>query len=166
MYPSGPSIIPHVVPISPPRVNTAQPPRVDKGVTSSNLISRGKKNPRPRYALTSQCQKTVKPIQLPIKFSGVAQEYKHLIKGPERKIWEILFENNMGQLAQGIRGVKGTNTVMFIPKYQVPKDKKVTHGKIVCEVKPEKEEKDRTELSVGGNLLDFTGNTSAPTASD
>ena len=71
----------------------------------------------------------------------------------------------MGQLAQGIREVKGKNTVMFIPKSKVPKDKKVTYGKIVCEMKPEKEEKERTRLTVGGNLLDFTGNLSAPTAS-
>ena len=62
--------------------------------------------------------------------------------------------------------VKGKNTVIFIPKDQVPKDKKLTYGKIVCEVKPEKEEKESTILTVGGNLLDFTGNLSAPTASD
>ena len=54
---------------------------------------------------------------------------------------------------------------MFIPKSKVPKDKKVTYGKIVCEIKPEKEEKERTRLTVGGNLLDFTGNISTPTAS-
>ena len=42
---------------------------------------------------------------------------------------------------------------MFIPKYQVPTDKKVTCGKIFCEMKPEKEEKERTKLTVGGNLL-------------
>ena len=71
----------------------------------------------------------------------------------------------MGQLAQGIREVKGTNTVMFIPKYKVPKDKKVAYCKIVYEIKPEKEEKERTRLTVEGNLLDFTGNLSAPTAS-
>ena len=54
---------------------------------------------------------------------------------------------------------------MLIPKSKVPKDKKVTYGKIVCELKPEKEEKERTRLILGGNLLDFTGNISAPTAS-
>ena len=54
---------------------------------------------------------------------------------------------------------------MFIPKSKVPKYKKVTYGKIVCEMKPEKEEKERTILTVGGKLLDFTGNISAPTAS-
>ena len=70
----------------------------------------------------------------------------------------------MGKLAQGIRGVKGIDTVISILKYQVPKDKKLTYGKIVCEVKPEKEEKGRTRLTVGGNLLDFKVNISAPTA--
>ena len=57
------------------------------------------------------------------------------------KIWERSFANKLGQLAQGIRDVKGTNTVMFIPKSKVPKDKKVTYDKIVCKMKPEKEEK-------------------------
>ena len=71
----------------------------------------------------------------------------------------------MGQLSQGIIEVKGTNTFMFIPKSKVPKEKNVTYGKIVCEIKPEKEEKERTRLTVRGNLLDFTGNISAPTAS-
>ena len=64
-----------------------------------------------------------------------------------------------------MREFKGTNTVMFIPKSKVPKDKKVTYGKIVCEVKPEKEEKERTILTLGKNLLYFRGNISAPTAS-
>ena len=54
---------------------------------------------------------------------------------------------------------------MFIPKSKFPKDKKVAYDKIFCKVKPEKEEKERTRLAVGGNLLDFTGNISAPTAS-
>ena len=70
----------------------------------------------------------------------------------------------LGQLYQGIREVKSTNTVMFIPTYKVPKYKKVTYGIIFCEINPEKEEKERTRLTGGGNLLDFTGNISPPTA--
>ena len=50
------------------------------------------------------------------KISGLAQEYRHLIKGPEMKIWERSFANKLGKLAQGIREVKGTNTVMLIHK--------------------------------------------------
>ena len=55
------------------------------------------------------------------QISGVAQEYRHMIKGPERKIWEISFANELGGIAQGTREVKGTNTVMFILKSKVPK---------------------------------------------
>ena len=35
----------------------------------------------------------------------------------------------------------------------------------MCGVKPEKEDIERTRLTVSGNLLDFTGNISAPIAS-
>ena len=84
--PSGPNIIPPEVPIPSPRANTVQPPRVDKGGTSSNLRSRGNTNPRPHYALTEQFQKTREANSVIHQISGVAREYRHLIKGPERKI--------------------------------------------------------------------------------
>ena len=115
--------------------------------------------------MTAQCQKPRKANSVTHQIYGVAQEYRQFIKVPEKKIWEISFANDLGQLDQGIREVKGTNTVMFIPKYKVPKDKKLTYGKIVCEMKPEKDEKERTRLTVGENLLDFIGNISAPRAS-
>ena len=47
-----------------------------------------------------------------------------MIKGPEKKIWERSFANELVQLAQGIRMVKETNAVIFTPKAQVPEDKK------------------------------------------
>ena len=129
------------------------------------MISRGNKNPPPRYALTAQFQKTREADSVTNQIYGVAQEYRYLIKGPESKTWERSFANELGHLAQGIREFKGTNTILFIPKSKVPKEKNVTYGKIVCEMKPEKEEKERTRLTVDGNLLDFTGNLSAPKAS-
>ena len=86
IFPSGPHIITPEVPIPPPRINTAQPTRVYKVGPSSNLISRGNKNPRPRYALTTQGQKIRKVNSVTHQISGVAQEYRHLIKIPERKI--------------------------------------------------------------------------------
>ena len=45
-----------------------QSPQRKKGNISSNLRSRGNKNPCPRYALIAQFQKTCEEIQLPIKF--------------------------------------------------------------------------------------------------
>ena len=139
--PSGPHTIPPEVTRPSPRVNTKQAPRADMGGPSSNLRSRRNKLVQPRYALTAQGQTPRGENSVTHQVSGVAQEYRHLIKGPERKVWERSFANKLGQLSQGIREVKGTNTVIFILKPKVPKDKKVTYDKIVCEINPEKEEK-------------------------
>ena len=54
MSPSDPSIIPPEVPIPPPRLKTVQPPSVETGGPSSNLKSRGKRNPLRLYVLTAQ----------------------------------------------------------------------------------------------------------------
>ena len=111
MSPSGPNIILLEVPVPPPRVQTVKPPRVEKGGPSSNLRSRGKKNPVPLYALTAQFQKIHEANAVTHQISGVDQEYRRLIKSPERKMWERSFATELGQLDQGIRMVKGTNTV-------------------------------------------------------
>ena len=41
--------------------------------------------------------------------------------------------NELGRLAQGIRDVKGTNTITFIKKSEIPKGrlKDITYGRIV-----------------------------------
>ena len=41
---------------------------------------------------------------------------------------------------------------------------KVTYGRLVCDIKENKTETHRTRLTVGGNLLDFPGLLSTPTA--
>ena len=55
------------------------------------------------------------------------------------------------------------------PSYSFQKHRyqkrKVTYSNIVCKLKLEKEEKEGTRLTVGVNLMDFTGNLSIPTAS-
>ena len=46
-----------------------------------------------------------------------------MVKGPIIKIWEQSFANELSKLAQGIRTVKVTNNIIFIPKTQAPKEK-------------------------------------------
>ena len=115
------SILPEV-PVLPPRVQPAQPPSVDTEWPSSNLRSIGKKNPIPNFALTVQFEKVKENSAVTHQVSGFAQEYRHLVKGSYSKIWERSFANELGKLTHGIRAVKGANTVIFIPKTQVPKD--------------------------------------------
>ena len=70
-------------------------------------------------------------------------------------------------MVQGVGGrVKGTNTVFFIDKSEVPQERfrDVTYGKFVCSVHPEIEEKNRTQLTVGGNRINYPNKVSTPTA--
>ena len=74
------------------------------------------------------------------------------------------FANELGRLAQGIRDIDGTDTIDFIPYVDVPKDQTVTYGRIVCTYRPQKDEKHRTRLTVGGNLIVCLFDVSAPTS--
>jgi hypothetical protein len=46
----------------------------------------------------------------------------------------------------------------------IPKDRKITYGKIGCDYKPHKQEKERVQLTVGGNRLDYSGDVATSTA--
>ena len=64
-----------------------------------------------------------------------------MIKRPETR--ETRFRslaNEIGRLAQGIRDINGTDTIFFIPKYEIPKErlKEVTYARIVVDYKPHK----------------------------
>jgi hypothetical protein len=98
--------------------------------------------------------------------TGAKQEYRDLMKCDHNTVatWERSFANELGRLSQGIRDQKGTNTIFFVPKSKVPTGRTVTYGRIVCDLKPHKTEKERTRLTVGGNLIDFPGDVSAKTA--
>jgi hypothetical protein len=72
------------------------------------------------------------------KLLNYRQLRQHPTLGPD---WDISSANEFGRLAQGIGGrVKGTNTIFFIPKHQVPVDRRkdVSYGKFVCKIRPEK----------------------------
>jgi hypothetical protein len=46
----------------------------------------------------------------------------------------------------------------------IPKDRKITYGKIVCDYKPHKKEKERVRLTVGGDRLYYSGDVATSTA--
>ena len=56
--------------------------------------------------------------------TGEAMEYRDLMKKPDLKaLWERFLATELGRLAQGIRDIKGTNTIYFIPKSKIPLDR-------------------------------------------
>ena len=58
----------------------------------------------------------------------------------------------------------GTNTILFVPKEKVPVGRTVTYGIIVAEIQPQKAETHCTKITVGGNLINFPGDVTMPTA--
>ena len=93
-------------------------------------------------------------------------EYRHLIADPAtREVWEKLSANEFGRLMKGLKGgIQGTETMKFIQKHEVPYDKKVTYARFVCDCRPQKEEKERTIITVGGDRLEYQGELSTKTA--
>jgi hypothetical protein len=92
-------------------------------------------------------------------------QYKDLMKDPElRLLFEIGFSNELGRICQGIRDIDGTNIAFFVDLSIIPKDRKITYGKLVCDFKPNKTEKHRVRLTVGGDRLDYNGETATSTA--
>ena len=116
------------------------------------------------------------PLQFIADFAGAVLdgktgelfEYRHLMKNDKYKEdWGHSFENEIGRLCQGMPGRNdGTNTMFFINKEEVPSDRRkdVTYGKINVNVRPQKEEVNRSRLTVGGDRINYEGDCSTPAA--
>jgi hypothetical protein len=71
--------------------------------------------------------------------TGKEMEHTALIKDPNlQPLWKRGFGNEAGRLFQGIREIPGTDTCFFVELTDIPKDRKITNGKIVCDYKPQK----------------------------
>jgi hypothetical protein len=97
--------------------------------------------------------------------TGKQMEYMTIMNDPYRQpLWKRGFSNEAGRLFQGIHDILGTNTCLFVELKNIPKDRKITYGKIVCDYKPHKKEKERVRLVVGGDRLDYSGDGATSTA--
>jgi hypothetical protein len=85
-------------------------------------------------------------------------EYTALMKDPRlQPLWTRGFGNKCERLFQVIRDIAGTDTCFFIKLTNIPKYRNITYGKIVCDYKPHKKEKERVRLTIGSNRLDYSG---------
>jgi hypothetical protein len=97
--------------------------------------------------------------------TGKEMEYSALVKDPRlQPLCTRGFGNECGRLFQGIRDIPGTETCFFIELKNIPKDRKITYGKIVCDYKPHKKEKECVRLTVGGDRLHYSGDIATSTA--
>jgi hypothetical protein len=91
-------------------------------------------------------------------------EYSALMKDPRlQPLWTRGFGNKYGRLFQGIRDIPGTDTCFFTTLKNIPQDRNITYGKIVCDYKPQKQENERFRLTLGGDKLDYSGDVATST---
>jgi hypothetical protein len=112
--------------------------------------------------------------------TGKEMEYLALMKDPRlQPLWTRGFGNECGRLFQGFWGIPGTDTCFFIELKNIPNDRKITYGKIVCDYKhhnrkitnskivcnykPHKKENERVWLTVWGDRLDYSGDIATST---
>ena len=97
--------------------------------------------------------------------TGKLMEMRHLLHNPKHtKVWGQSYTKELGRLAQGVSGTKGTDTIVFIKYNKIPLDRRrhITYGKTVVTYRPEKDDPNRTRLTVGGNWIVHHGNVSIP----
>jgi len=97
--------------------------------------------------------------------NGKRETIDSLLQGKSSQVWIRSLSNEWGRLANGNdAGIKGTQTIAFIPKSLVPSDKKVTYATMVCDYRPLKDEKYRVRITVGGNKLPYHDDAGSPVA--
>jgi hypothetical protein len=129
-----------------------QPPHVTQEERACQLLA----TPPPRinraYAVTDVT-------------TGQQLEYRQLLQRPDLKtILQRAFANELGRLAQGVRDIKGTDTIVFIPPSDIPKERTITYGRVVCDIRPHKSEKHRVRLTMGEDRINYPGETATKNA--
>jgi hypothetical protein len=101
------------------------------------------------------------------KTTGHLMEMRHHLVNPKYKeLWGKSYTKELRCLAQGMPGVsKGTNTIIFIHHENIPHNCKrdVRYVCVCVNYCQEKEDPNRTQVTVGGNLLHYPGDCSTPT---
>jgi hypothetical protein len=95
--------------------------------------------------------------------TGKLMEMRHLLRNPKyTKLWGKSYTKDFGRLAQGVSGMKGTDTIVFIRYNKIPlnRSRHITYGKTVVTYWPVKDDPNRTRLNVGGNRIVHHGNVS------
>jgi hypothetical protein len=92
-------------------------------------------------------------------------EYMALMKDPDlQPLWKRGFGNETGLPFQGILYIPVTYTCFFVELTNIPKNRKITYDKIVCDYKPHKNKKERVILTVGCDRLDYSHDVETSTA--
>ncbi len=119
------------------------------------------------------------PVACPVldANSGKLLEHRQLRKHPDYKeVWDKSYANELGRLCQGVgtnpdnpsmKQINGTDTFRVIHYQEIPADRRldVTYTRVVCEVRPQKQDPNRTRITIGGNRICYPHDTGTKTGS-
>ncbi len=90
-------------------------------ITKPNAVMLAEKMASQKFPMTWFCEMANSVLGK----NGELLQYRHLTANPKtRETWTHLYGNERGRLAQGMPGrVKGTDTIFFIPRHSVPKER-------------------------------------------
>jgi hypothetical protein len=122
---------------------------------------------------------TPAPMACPVLDAATGQllEHRQLRRHPDYKqVWDTSYANELGRLCQGVgsstttptkKRVDGTNTFRPIHYQDIPEDRRgdITYTRVVCEVRPQKDDPNRTRITIGGNRIFYPGDTGTKTGS-
>jgi hypothetical protein len=92
--------------------------------------------------------------------TGQHLEYRQLLeRAVLEPIWERAFADELGRLAQGVHDIKGTDNIVLIHPSDIPKEKTITYRRLVCDIRPHKADQHRVRLTVGGDRINYPGET-------
>ena len=99
--------------------------------------------------------------------SGKLLEYRHLLKTDQKTVWQNGFSKELARLSNGRSqdSTPGTNTLSWINRNDIPPHKKPTYTRICTNYRPQKQDPYRVRCTLGGNLINYRGAKSTPTAS-
>ena len=103
-------------------------------------------------------------------------EHRQIRKHPSYKdVWDQSYSNEIRRLCQGVgfnpiktdQCIKGTNTFKVILYKNIPQDrcKEITYSKVVCLVRSEKADPNRTCITISSNHICYPDDVGTKTAS-
>jgi hypothetical protein len=98
--------------------------------------------------------------------TGKLSEYKDLRTSSEGARWEYALKKELARLTKGLppEFPSGHDVFEFIHKHEVPRHKTCTYLRIVSNYRPQKADPYRVRFTLGGDRLDYNGNTYTPTS--
>eukprot|EP00804_Cyclotella_cryptica_P013333 CCRYP_005110-RA/>CCRYP_005110-RA protein AED:0.26 eAED:0.28 QI:0/0/0/1/1/1/4/0/679 len=167
----GHATVPDSAPACNTRSHTAAKAKLLAAPATNTRATRVSRIPKPIPILSKRMKRVDKEVHRALAVmdqdTGTLLNYALLRHPAYHDSWTKSSANEFGRLANGVGGrIKGTNTIRFIRKRDIPKNrlKDITYGQFVCTIRPEKKEPNRTRLVVGGDRINYPGEVATPTA--